>query len=148
MKFWFDMDGTIADFYNVDNWLAKVESEDTSPYAIAEPMSYIAEIIDTCKTAIRNGHTIGVITWGAMNATPEYNAKVAEVKKIWLDNIGFPYTEFYFLPYGKSKHKVVKEGILIDDNEKVCEEWYSSGRDYINAQRQNITTEMKKILMF
>ena len=35
---WFDMDGTIADFYSVDNWLEKIINEDTSPYAEAKPL--------------------------------------------------------------------------------------------------------------
>ena len=34
----FDMDGTIADLYAVDNWLAKLRAEDETPYAEAAPM--------------------------------------------------------------------------------------------------------------
>ena len=35
--FW-DMDGTIADLYNVPNWLDKLRAEDTSPYREAKPL--------------------------------------------------------------------------------------------------------------
>ena len=34
----FDMDGTIADLYNVPNWLPKLRAEDASPYEDAAPI--------------------------------------------------------------------------------------------------------------
>lgn len=33
----FDMDGTVASLYEVDNWLSKLEKEDSSPFADAAP---------------------------------------------------------------------------------------------------------------
>lgn len=38
MKIIWDMDGTIADLYNVPNWLQKVRTYDVTPYAEAAPM--------------------------------------------------------------------------------------------------------------
>ena len=35
---WWDMDGTIANLYAVNDWLPKLRSEDPSPYAEAEVM--------------------------------------------------------------------------------------------------------------
>ena len=32
-KIYFDMDGTIADFYGVDGWLADLEAHNVRPYA-------------------------------------------------------------------------------------------------------------------
>ena len=32
MTIWFDMDGTIADLYNVNGWLDDLENERTRPY--------------------------------------------------------------------------------------------------------------------
>ena len=34
----FDMDGTIADLYGVENWLEMLIAEDTTPYAVATPL--------------------------------------------------------------------------------------------------------------
>ena len=34
----FDMDGTIADLYGVDDWLTKLRNEDISPYLECEPL--------------------------------------------------------------------------------------------------------------
>ena len=38
MTIFFDMDGTIADFYNVPNWLLKLRNNDASPYEEAVPL--------------------------------------------------------------------------------------------------------------
>ena len=38
MKIWFDMDGTIADLYGVENWLEMLIVHDETPYAIAKPI--------------------------------------------------------------------------------------------------------------
>ena len=35
---YFDMDGTLANFYGVENWLAYLEKEDTTPYKVAKPL--------------------------------------------------------------------------------------------------------------
>ena len=34
----FDMDGTIANLYGVENWLEMLMAEDETPYAIAKPL--------------------------------------------------------------------------------------------------------------
>ena len=34
----FDMDGTLADFYGVDNWLEYLVNKDAYPYAAAKPL--------------------------------------------------------------------------------------------------------------
>ena len=34
----FDMDGTIANFYGVENWLECLKNSDTTPYEKAEPL--------------------------------------------------------------------------------------------------------------
>ena len=41
---YFDMDGTIADLYNVENWLPKLRAEDASPYVEAEIMVDASEL--------------------------------------------------------------------------------------------------------
>ena len=34
----FDMDGTLADFYGVENWVDYLNNEDTTPYKNAKPL--------------------------------------------------------------------------------------------------------------
>ena len=38
MNIYFDLDGTLADFYSVDNWLQKILENDSSPYREARPL--------------------------------------------------------------------------------------------------------------
>ena len=38
MTIYFDMDGTIANLYGVNNWLPKLRVEDASPYKEAMPL--------------------------------------------------------------------------------------------------------------
>ena len=42
---YFDMDGTIANLYGVENWLDDLLTENTFPYENAEPM-FNAEILN------------------------------------------------------------------------------------------------------
>ena len=52
---YFDMDGTIADLYNVENWLPKLRAEDASPYVEAEIMVDASElqcIFQSCKIVV------------------------------------------------------------------------------------------------
>ena len=51
----FDMDGTIADLYNVNGWLEMLRAEDPTPYTIAEPMyemDRLNEILEALKPYI------------------------------------------------------------------------------------------------
>ena len=59
---WFDMDGTIADLYGVENWLPKLRSSDPSPYAEAKPMlnfSLFARYLNKLQV---KGYKIGIIS--------------------------------------------------------------------------------------
>lgn len=122
-----DMDGTIANFYSVPDWLTKVHSEDVSPYLDAEPMwdmEKLAKILLRLKSA---GWEINVITWLAMNSSEEYKDAVRAAKLAWLNKWGFVYDHFHGVQYGATKADSVRKrtdyGILIDDNEKVRNGW-------------------------
>ena len=48
----FDMDGTIADLYAVENWLPMLREENSEPYRIAKPMyemNELAELLNLLK---------------------------------------------------------------------------------------------------
>lgn len=122
-----DMDGTIANFYSVPDWLTKVHSEDVSPYLDAEPMwdmEKLAKILLRLKSA---GWEINVITWLAMNSSEEYKDAVRAAKLAWLNKWGFVYDHFHGVQYGATKADSVRKrtdyGILIDDNERVRNGW-------------------------
>ena len=56
MKIWFDMDGTIADLYGVENWLEMLIAHDETPYAIAKPIVNLSVLARLMNKVQRNLH--------------------------------------------------------------------------------------------
>ncbi len=125
MTYYFDMDGTIADLYGVENWLNFLENGSSYPYAAALPL---VDPENFCAAALElkaKGINFGIISWTAKNGTKSYNKAVREAKRAWLDNY-FPgiFTEIHIVKYGTPKFSVKKdEGILFDDEEKNRLKW-------------------------
>lgn len=123
----FDMDGTIADLYGVENWLTDLRAENARPYEVAEPMYNMVELNRILQILKRKGWTICVTTWLAKEATKEYDKAVTKAKKAWLEKYDFPYDEIHCVKYGTTKANCTrKKGgfqILIDDNKKVRDGW-------------------------
>ena len=51
----FDMDGTIADLYGVENWLEYLIAENNFPYANAKPLLHLSTLARKLNTLQRNG---------------------------------------------------------------------------------------------
>lgn len=143
----FDMDGTIANLYGVNNWLIDLQEEKTRPYDIAEPMYNMAELSDILCKLQKKGWRICVTTWLAKNATKAYNIAVTKAKKAWLKKYSFPYEEIHCVKYGTTKANCTRNKadyqILIDDNKKIRNRW-TLGKT-IDATK-NIMPELKKLL--
>ena len=124
MRYNFDMDGTIANLYGVNEWLSKLNNEDASPYRDAKPLVNMARLARALNKAIRNGNEIAVLTWTAKNGTNEYNEKVANAKKEWLAKHlpSVKWTEIIVLEYGEPKNEHAN-GILFDDEEPNRKAW-------------------------
>lgn len=148
----FDMDGTIADLYHVENWLEKLRAEDVSPYKEAEPMYDMDTLCILLNILKEKGYRIVVVSWGSMNATKEYNKAVKRAKLNWLDSYDFPYDEVHVIKYGTPKQNFIKSdlSILIDDNVDVCKSFLNSKKEgwkqVINAQ-QNIIEQLVNLLV-
>lgn len=143
----FDMDGTIADLYGVDNWLDKLRAEDESPYVEAKPLYYMEQlnlVLNQLKTL---GYVIAVTSWLAKDSTKVYDDKVRKAKTEWLDRYGFPYDELHLVKYGTTKANCTRgkceNQILVDDNEKVRKGWKLGLT--INAKDDNIIVELMKL---
>lgn len=123
----FDMDGTIANLYGVENWLTDLRNEKTAPYENAEPLYNMAELKEVLEALKSKGWKIAVTTWLAKDGSKEYNKRTAEAKKNWLARYNFPYDEIHCVKYGTTKANCTrKKGgfqILIDDNKKVRDGW-------------------------
>lgn len=123
----FDMDGTIADFYNVEGWLDDLKAEKTRPYDEAKPLYDMTELVELLNMLRAHGWCICVTTWLAKGATKEYNKAVTKAKKEWLAKYNFPYDEIHCVKYGTTKANCTRKKadfqILIDDNKKVRDGW-------------------------
>lgn len=130
---WFDMDGTIANLYGVENWLGYIIAEETKPYAIAEPLVNMNALARVLNRLNRNGYTINIVSWTAKNGTAEYNEAVAEVKKAWLKKhlASVKFTAIDILPYGTNKAEN-RNGILFDDEEPNRKAWNGTAHNADN----------------
>jgi histidinol phosphatase-like enzyme len=123
-EIWFDMDGTIADLYGVEDWLSMLRNYDPTPYKVAKPLLHMASLARKLNALQRKGYTIGVVSWVSKVSTPEYDEAVAAAKINWLrthlKSVKFDHIDI--LPYGTPKQDG-RNGILFDDNEEIREDW-------------------------
>lgn len=124
---YFDMDGTIANLYGVNNWLNKLRSEDISPYEEAMPLVNAIKFQILINRIKRKGYKVGVISWTSKGGKSKYNKQVAQAKRQWLEKT-FPrivFDEVHVVKYGTNKSSVAfnPKGILFDDDETVRKDW-------------------------
>lgn len=144
----FDMDGTIANLYKVENWLEMLRAEDPTPYKVAEPMYDMDTLASVLGLLRVNGWRVVVTSWLSMGASEEYNALVREAKREWLAQFQFPCDEIHLVKYGTTKANCTRHlggyQILVDDNEKVRNGWHLG--DTINAN-ENIIEKLVELLI-
>lgn len=139
---YWDMDGTIANLYGVENWLENLEAEETRPYEVAEPMCDMKALGEILAALRELGYVIGVISWLSKNGSKEYNNRVRRAKRNWLEEQGIldVMHELHFVKYGTPKHTTanIRHGILVDDNAEVREAWERYGGETIDPTVENI----------
>lgn len=144
----FDMDGTIADLYGVEDWLTDLRAERTRPYEIAEPLYNMAEMAKTLTALKANGWKVCVTTWLAKDSTKTYDNKVRTAKKEWLKKYGFPYDEIHLVKYGTTKADCTRRKggyqVLLDDNEGVRKGWTLGST--VDAANENVLNYLEGLL--
>ena len=127
MTIWFDMDGTIADLYSVENWLPMLRAYDPSPYALAKPLVRLSTLAYMLNKLRAKGYRVGVISWGSKCSTPAYDAAVTAAKMAWLKRHlpSVDFDEIHVVPYGvpKQNFKRTDADILFDDEERNRANW-------------------------
>lgn len=126
MKIWFDMDGTIADLYGVENWLEMLIAHDETPYAIAKPVVNLSVLARLMNKVQRKGFEICIVSALAKDSTAEYDEKVRNAKIKWLANHlkSVHFDEIRFVPYWYTKNDVnTGADVLFDDEERHLEKW-------------------------
>lgn len=131
-KIWFDMDGTLANLYAVEDWLSKLRAYDASPYKDAAPMLRLCSLARVLNKLTRAGYKIGIVSWLSKTSTPEYDAAVADAKRAWLAKHmpSVKWDAVRIVPYGTPKSEVAEldpHDILFDDEENNIIEWEEAG---------------------
>lgn len=132
-KIYFDMDGTIADLYGVENWLEMLINEDTTPYKIARPLVRMQSLARVLNRLQREGYEIGIVSWLSKNGSETYGEAVAEAKREWLAkhlaSVHFDHIDI--IAYGTPKQNG-RNGILFDDEKPNRDSWNGIAYDVNN----------------
>ena len=124
---YFDMDGTIAKFYNVDGWLNYLINKDATPYKIAKPMINMNSLAKILNNLQKKGYEIGIVSWLSKNSTAEFDVEVTKAKIKWLSTHlkSVKFNEIHIVAYGTPKQNIVNNpmGILFDDEEPNRKNW-------------------------
>lgn len=137
---YFDMDGTIADLYGVDNWLQICLAGSAAPYRNARPMFNRDKMKLTLASLKSQGWHIGVISWLFMGASTEYDAKVTTAKQTWLRQYMPELDEVIIAPYGQAKAElasVKQNAILVDDDKKNLAAWNDKAANRTSIDASN-----------
>ena len=132
----FDMDGTLANFYGVENWLAMLEAEDTTPYAEAIPLLRLSALAKRLNNLQKQGYQLAVISWLSKNGSDAYNEAVTAVKLNWLKKHlpSVNWDRITIVPYGTPKQNFCSNplDILFDDEERNRNNWTGRAFDVEN----------------
>ena len=123
----FDMDGTIADLYGVDNWLDYLRAEDPFPYENARPLINLQVLARRLNRLTEAGYSVEVISWTAKHSTIEYDEAVTAAKLEWLGTHlkSVNFSKINIVPYGTPKDlfRHSENDILFDDEEQNRKNW-------------------------
>ena len=141
---YFDMDGTIANFYGVNGWLEMLVAKDATPYKVAQPLVRLSALAKVLNNLQKKGYTIGIVSWLAKNSNEEFDEKVTQAKIHWLKvhMKSVQWDEIHIVKYGTPKEEVVNNpnGILFDDEEPNRNNW--KGNAYTEREIMEVLHSM------
>ena len=147
---YFDMDGTIANFYGVDGWLNDLINERTRPYAQARPLVNMNVLARRLNNLQKKGFKIGIVSWLSKSGTESFNKAVTETKLAWLSKHlhSVKWDEIKIVPYGVPKSEVVENsnGILFDDEEPNRKNW--KGQAFDESKIMEILKAVAQVALF
>lgn len=136
MTIWFDMDGTIANLYNEENWLSDLLNGYTKPYRNAKPLVNMRELGKILNVLQNKGIEIGIISWLSKNGSDDYNTRVTKAKLAWLARhlSSVHFNTIHIVKYGtpKQNFKVSADDILFDDEFNNRVNWGANAYDVDN----------------
>jgi FMN phosphatase YigB (HAD superfamily) len=122
---YFDMDGTLNRFYEVEGWLDMLIASDPTPYKLAAPLVNMNTLARKLNKLQRKGYKIGIISWLSKSSTPEYDEAVTAAKLWWLHKHlnSVNWDAINIVSYGRDKWEICGEGILFDDEALNRDNW-------------------------
>lgn len=127
MTIFFDMDGTIADLYGVENWLDYLLAEDATPYREAETLVNMQALAHRLNSLQKKGYRLEVISWLARESSANYDTEVTNAKIEWLNNHlkSVHFNKINIVSYGieKDGFRHTENDILFDDEEHNRKNW-------------------------
>lgn len=126
-KIFFDLDGTLYNLYEIDNWLDSLKYEDATVFERGDFIGDYERFMNVVKELLAKGFTFGVISWLPMYATPEFENECAKVKEKWVKKY-LPFVdEMTFQRYGTPKQNAIQKKAqtmyLLDDSKEVGRVW-------------------------
>ena len=116
---YFDLDGTIADLYGFNGWFDCLQNEQVEPYTEAGLLVDGEQFRNFLAAGKAAGIVFGVISWGAKNASKDYQKAIRRAKVAWLkkNDLLKYFSELHVVRYGTPKSRAAKNktGVLIDD---------------------------------
>jgi phosphoglycolate phosphatase-like HAD superfamily hydrolase len=132
----FDMDGTIANLYGVENWLDKLRAEDPTPYAEAKPLLRLNTLARMLNRLQRQGYNLAIISWLAKGGSDDYMEAIRQAKKEWLRKhlSSVQWDRITIISYGTPKERYCEtaDDILFDDERGNREAWNGKAFDVNN----------------
>lgn len=129
----FDLDGTLADLYGVENWLDYLRSGDTFPYENAKALLNLSLLARYLHKLQAKGFSVEIISWLSKTSTPEYDEAVTLAKLRWLKNHlpSVSFERINIVSYGicKDTFRHTKNDILFDDEKRNRDEWGGIAKD-------------------
>lgn len=145
MRICFDMDGTIANLYGIENWLDYLIAKDSYPYENAKVMLNMNTLARYLNKLQKKGFEIGIISWLSKNTDSDYDKKVTLAKEKWLKkhlkSVNFDFVEIVSYGFAKEKFCYNKNDILFDDEERNRNNWTGKAFD-----EKEILTVLKNLL--
>lgn len=133
---YFDMDGTIANLYAVENWLPMLRAYNPAPYEQAKVMLNMSQLARVLNKLQKQGWHIGIVSWLSKCPQPAYDLLVVNAKYGWLHKHlkSVHFDEIKIVAHGTPKSQAVKYGggILFDDEQGNRNEWKGKAYDEKN----------------
>ena len=123
----FDMDGTIANLYGVENWLDYLITKKPFPYENAKPMLRFSALARRLNILQKQGYQIAIISWLSKDSDANYDKAVTQAKIKWLAKHlpSVHWDRLTIVPYGTPKENYCESplDILFDDEQKNRDNW-------------------------